>query len=218
MGELVPLRRPRRRRRPALPARWARDRRRPAFTAVQIGAALGGGLLLGLLLFLATLYRPASAEPEAEPPAAALVDPWAESRRSRAILEAQEGAPTPVAWGGGSRPVPLAGPGRGGGYVRVIDGDTFVHDGVRIRIADIDTPEIQGRCPSETALAAKAARRLRTLLAAGPFELHPLANGRDRDRYGRKLRIVTRGGRSIGDVLVAEGLARTWSGRREPWC
>ena len=52
---------------------------------------------------------------------------------------------------------------------------------------------------------------------AGPFELHPIS-GRDEDRYGRKLRIITRGGRSLGDVLVAEGLARTWTGRREPWC
>lgn len=59
---------------------------------------------------------------------------------------------------------------------------------------------------------------MRTLLAAGAFQLSPLASGRDEDRYGRKLRIVTRGGRSLGDLLVAEGLARTWSGRREPWC
>jgi endonuclease YncB( thermonuclease family) len=56
------------------------------------------------------------------------------------------------------------------------------------------------------------------LLAAGPFELHALGDGRDEDRYGRKLRIVTRNGRSLGDMLVAEGLARTWTGRREPWC
>jgi endonuclease YncB( thermonuclease family) len=55
------------------------------------------------------------------------------------------------------------------------------------------------------------------LLAAGPFELETIG-GRDEDLYGRKLRIVTRDGRSIGDQLVAEGLARTWSGRREPWC
>jgi endonuclease YncB( thermonuclease family) len=111
-----------------------------------------------------------------------------------------------------------AGPTLAAGPVRVIDGDTFVHAGARIRIADIDTPEVHGRCPSETALAAKATARTRQLLAAGDFELHPLPSGRDEDRYGRKLRIVTRGGRSVGDVLVAEGLARTWSGRREPWC
>jgi micrococcal nuclease len=103
-------------------------------------------------------------------------------------------------------------------FVRVIDGDTFDYAGTRIRIADIDTPEVHGRCPYETALAARATARTRQLLAAGAFELQPLPSGRDEDRYGRKLRIVTRGGRSLGDALVAEGLARTWTGRREPWC
>jgi endonuclease YncB( thermonuclease family) len=58
---------------------------------------------------------------------------------------------------------------------------------------------------------------MRELLHAGPFELERIP-GRDEDRYGRKLRVVTRNGRSLGDQLVAEGLARTWSGRREPWC
>ncbi|HYE28852.1 MAG TPA: thermonuclease family protein [Allosphingosinicella sp.] len=82
----------------------------------------------------------------------------------------------------------------------------------------MDTPEVDARCPYETALAARATVRTRQLLAAGAFELHPLPRGRDEDRYGRKLRIVTRGGQSVGDVLVAEGLARTWSGRREGCC
>jgi len=144
-------------------------------------------------------------------------DPYAESRRSRAILEAQEGRPTPLriaqeraAQGDAFQAQPA--------FVRVIDGDTFDYRGDRIRVADIDTPEREGRCPYETALAARATARMRVLLAAGPFELHGSPDGRDEDRHGRKLRIVTRGGRSLGDQLVAEGLARTWSGRREPWC
>lgn len=112
----------------------------------------------------------------------------------------------PVAFAGSARP----------SEVRVIDGDTFEHNGVRIRIADIDTPELRGACPSEMTRARAARDRLRELLNQGPFELHRL--NRDEDRYGRKLRVVTRNGRSIGDMLVAEGLARTWSGRREPWC
>jgi endonuclease YncB( thermonuclease family) len=100
--------------------------------------------------------------------------------------------------------------------VDVIDGDTFRYGGETIRIADIDTPEVRGRCAYETKLAARATDRLEELLAAGPFALKSIA--RDEDRYGRKLRIVTRGGHSLGDVLVAEGLARTWTGRRMPWC
>ena len=103
------------------------------------------------------------------------------------------------------------------GPVRVIDGDTFDYGGDRIRVADIDTPELRGGCAEEIELAARATSRMRALLAEGPFELHP-TGGRDEDQYGRKLRIVTRDGQSLGDRLVAEGLARTWTGRREPWC
>lgn len=100
--------------------------------------------------------------------------------------------------------------------VAIIDGDTFDYRGERIRIADIDTPEVRGRCAYEVQLAARATSRMGELLRAGPFELHEV--DRDRDHYGRQLRIVTRNGRSLGDQLVAEGLARTWTGRREPWC
>lgn len=100
--------------------------------------------------------------------------------------------------------------------VRVSDGDTFRYAGTRIRIADIDAPEINGRCAREKQLAARATRRLRALLGAGPFTIAPA--DRDEDRYGRKLRIIARGGRSIGLALVREGLARPWSGKRLPWC
>lgn len=100
----------------------------------------------------------------------------------------------------------------------VVDGDTFWLDGVKIRIADIDTPEIsEPKCESEYELGMKATYRLRELLNEGPFELNAIGS-RDEDRHGRKLRVVVRNGRSLGDQLVSEGLARTWSGRREPWC
>lgn len=100
----------------------------------------------------------------------------------------------------------------------VVDGDTFWLDGVKIRIADIDTPEIgQPQCDREYQLGMRATYRLVELLNAGPFELRMIGE-RDEDRFGRKLRVVIRGGRSLGDQLVSEGLARTWSGRREPWC
>jgi endonuclease YncB( thermonuclease family) len=69
----------------------------------------------------------------------------------------------------------------------------------------------------ELALGKQATDRLLALINDGPFELHAWP-GRDEDRYGRKLRVLVRDGRSLGDVLVSEGLARTWSGRREPWC
>jgi micrococcal nuclease len=100
----------------------------------------------------------------------------------------------------------------------VVDGDTFWLAGEKIRIADIDTPEVSApQCPAEKALGDRATRRLLALLNAAPFELRQVGE-RNRDRNGRLLRVVTRRGRSIGDQLVAEGLARTWTGRREPWC
>nr|WP_237438267.1 thermonuclease family protein [Alteraurantiacibacter buctensis] len=100
----------------------------------------------------------------------------------------------------------------------VVDGDTFWLEGVKIRIADIDTPEIsEPRCDAEYALGIRARDRLRDLLNEGPFALEPVGT-RDEDQYGRKLRVVIREGNSLGDRLVAEGPARTWTGRREPWC
>ena len=41
---------------------------------------------------------------------------------------------------------------------------------------------------------------------------------RDRDRYGRLLRLVMVNGESVGDTLVNEGLARWYEGGRKPWC
>ncbi len=105
----------------------------------------------------------------------------------------------------------------GGGSNCVVDGDTFWFAGDKYRIADIDTPETHpARCAEEAALGDAATGRLRKWLNAGTFSLE--SAGRDADRYGRKLRIVTRGGTSVGSVLVAEGLARPWEGRRRPWC
>jgi endonuclease YncB( thermonuclease family) len=101
----------------------------------------------------------------------------------------------------------------------VVDGDTFWLRGTKIRIADIDTPEVsQPRCPQERALGQRATERMRQLLNAGRFGLAVPADGRTRDRYGRELRIVTRGGQSLGAVLVREGLAARWGGTRKAWC
>ena len=100
----------------------------------------------------------------------------------------------------------------------VIDGDTIHYDGTRIRIADIDAPEThQAQCASELALGDRATERLLELLNAGPFEL--VRQGyRNLDVYGRELRVIERDGRSLGDILVSEGLARRWDGARHPWC
>ena len=100
----------------------------------------------------------------------------------------------------------------------VIDGDTIRYGGVRIRLQDIDAPETHSpKCAAEAALGRPATLRLLELVNAGPFEL--VQTGvRDEDRYGRKLRVLARDGRSLADTLIAEGLARSWDGARRSWC
>jgi len=99
----------------------------------------------------------------------------------------------------------------------VIDGDTIRFAGMKVRLADIDAPEVfSPKCASEAALGRRATERLVELMNEGPFEL--VRSGSDEDIYGRKLRVVERGGRSLADTLVTEGLARRWDGVRRGWC
>lgn len=99
----------------------------------------------------------------------------------------------------------------------VVDGDTFWFEGTRIRIADIDAPEIsEPACAGEAHAGEMAKTRLIELLNAGSFRL--IAGWRDQDRYGRKLRVVARDNASLGEILVREGLARPWGGPNFGWC
>ncbi len=99
----------------------------------------------------------------------------------------------------------------------VIDGDTFWYQGEKIRIADINTPETsRPGCAREAELGAAATARLQALLNQGAFTLETV--DRDRDKYDRLLRTVTRDGTSLGGVLVGEGLAEEWRGYRGSWC
>lgn len=100
----------------------------------------------------------------------------------------------------------------------VIDGDTIRYGGEKIRLMDIDAPEThEPKCASEAALGERATLRLLELMNAGPITIVRVGS-RDRDRYGRQLRIIQRDGRSITEVMVSEGLARRWDGRRRSWC
>jgi micrococcal nuclease len=100
----------------------------------------------------------------------------------------------------------------------VIDGDTIHYNGTRICVADIDAPETHNaQCASELALGERATERLLELLNDGPF-FFVRQGARDLDVYGRELRVIERDGRSLGGILVSEGLARLWDGARHPWC
>jgi endonuclease YncB( thermonuclease family) len=105
----------------------------------------------------------------------------------------------------------------GGGYNCVVDGDTIWLHGVKIRIADIDAPETHDyRCRSEKNLGDRATVRLHQLLESGPIVLQGI--DRDKDVYGRQLRLISVNGRSVGDTLVSEGLARYYGNGRRSWC
>lgn len=106
----------------------------------------------------------------------------------------------------------------GGGTNCVVDGDTIHISGAKVRIADIDAPEVHDNyhCAAELALGQRAADRLRQLLNSGVVTMSPV--DRDRDVYGRYLRNVQVDGRDVGAILVREGLAHAYHGYKEPWC
>lgn len=70
-------------------------------------------------------------------------------------------------------------------------------NGTKIRVADIDTPEVsEPKCSRGKALGERAKARLIELVNAGPFEMRAW-EGRDEDKYGRKLRVLIRNASQI---------------------
>lgn len=189
-----------------------------AFNGRELRMMIIVGLGLGLAMFVGSstgfdLGLFASDTPTAKAEGRANADPYAEARRSRAILDQQAGDAAAAEIAARALRGTIVRP----ASVRLIGADTFAFHGDRIRLADIDAPQIDGACPYEIGLAGRAVRRLRALIAEGPFELGE-AGGRDTDSAGRRLRIAMRDGRSFGGILVAEGLARPWTGQPQPWC
>ena len=103
----------------------------------------------------------------------------------------------------------------------VIDGDTFTIRAERIRIANIDAPEIGNpKCDAERRLGLVARKRLATLLDSGQVDIEKgdPDSGRIKDRYGRTLALVYVDGKDVGETLIEELLARSWQGKRRNWC
>lgn len=193
MGKIIPLRK----RRSASP--WARA---SACLPASSGRERGGGrwfllalVALPLAAFMAVLLLPSGGGVE-QASGAVPVAGTGDSERARFSL--------------------CSGPVR---ITCVVDGDTIWYRGEKIRIADLDTPEVTSPgCANEAAMGRKATLRLQALLNAGPFTLEPNTFGPSKDKYGRSLKLVTRGGESIGAMLVREGLAEQWRGPRKRWC
>lgn len=100
----------------------------------------------------------------------------------------------------------------------VIDGDTVRFDGTSIRLLGFDTPEtFRPQCEAERVLGFEAKARLRSLLDQAPVVT--LSLGKGTDRYGRLLGNLRVDGNDVGDIIVAERLARPYSGgQRGSWC
>lgn len=102
--------------------------------------------------------------------------------------------------------------------VSIVDGDSLRLAGMAlVRLDGIDTPELDGECPAETALAKRAAARLAELIGAGPVTV--TWGGMRREKYGRPLVRISAGGRDVALTLIAEGLGRAYHGEaRGGWC
>ena len=99
----------------------------------------------------------------------------------------------------------------------VVDGDTIWLNGVNLRLESYDTPEPYDQIcggANEVALAHKASARLLQLLNSNAFSIETSGQ----DRYGRTLGTLRIGGQDVGDILIREGLARSWPNGREFWC
>jgi endonuclease YncB( thermonuclease family) len=109
----------------------------------------------------------------------------------------------------------------------VIDGDTFsagvmiekdIRISVRVRLINVDTPEINGECESEIKLARRARDRAAELMPVG--SIVDLSQIKDDKYLGRiDARVKTKDGKDVGEVLIKEKLGRKYSGgRRRSWC
>lgn len=102
-------------------------------------------------------------------------------------------------------------------YVRVIDGDTIVVRGERVRIENIDAPEMppHAKCWAEAALAIHALRAMQGYINEAP---RIALSRHGKDRYGRTLAHLYIHGADVGDAMVGMGVASRWTGRRWDWC
>jgi micrococcal nuclease len=87
----------------------------------------------------------------------------------------------------------------------------------RIRLANADTPEIDGQCQEEI-----RRRRWRATTLALWLSARPSRSQRSKpDKYDRRVDAYVRlpDGRDLGVALIAAGLARPYSGgHRAGWC
>ena len=112
--------------------------------------------------------------------------------------------------------------------LRIIDGDTFTAEihlfpkqtaTYAVRIRDIDTAEIKGKCDAEKQLAQKAKTRLEELL---PIDSVVTLNRIELGTYAGRIiaDVSTDAVEDIGAQMIADKLARPYDVRegRQSWC
>ena len=111
--------------------------------------------------------------------------------------------------------------------ISIYDGDTIrvnidnlppiIGQNIRIRLSNIDTPEIKGQCLREKKLALIARDRLRQLVNnAHVIEIHNLQRG----KYFRIVADLMLDGENASEMLVREKLGVTYNGgkKNHSWC
>lgn len=109
----------------------------------------------------------------------------------------------------------------------IFDGDTFsaqvmlegdIAITVRVRLINIDTPEMNGKCAAEITMAQSAKDLLATLIPRGTSV--DLRNIKDDKYLGRiNANVILPDGRDVGNILIDSGLARPYNGgKRKSWC
>ena len=114
--------------------------------------------------------------------------------------------------------------------IKVLDGDTlhvraFIwldqEITTKVRLLDIDAPELKGRCAGERALAKQARSFvMQRVLGRGKDQFVQLRDLRHDKYAGRVLaRVLSSSGEDLGAALLAAGLARPYKERkRRQWC
>lgn len=110
--------------------------------------------------------------------------------------------------------------------IRVIDGDTFearvrvwpgLEVNTKVRLRNIDAPELHARCGEELAKAQAARAALDAMLAAGGVTVSRIGI----DKYGGRVDalVATRDTADVSTALLNGGWARSYNGgRRGSWC
>ena len=98
----------------------------------------------------------------------------------------------------------------------VIDGDTLRIGAERIRLINIDAPEMGNgaECDAERSLAEVAKQKLTEIVAGQQLAI----DRRDKDRFGRTLAYIRVRGADVGDMLIRAHVAVRWEGRQHDWC